>query len=247
MRATLVVQSHRNPLPFAWLRACLDSVAGWARGSGFDYRFVGDELFDLVEADLLERTRGQIVIATDLARLRLLQQGIAEGYDRVIWCDADFLVFDPARFVLPADDFAFGREVWIQRDERARLRAYVKPHNACMLFRRGNACLDFYADSAARLLRLNQGGVPPQFIGPKLLGALHNIIRFPLIESAGMLSPVVMRDLLAGGGAALELFLRESSQVPSGVNLSSSLTAAEGLGDDEMQSLIEILLATGIG
>jgi len=247
MSATLVIQSHREPLPFDWLRICLDSVESWARQRHFDYRFVGDELFDLVEADLLHKTRGQIVIATDLARLRLLQRQLAQGYDRVVWCDADFLIFDPGAFVLPQDDFAFGREVWVQKDERGRLRVYPKPHNACMMFRRGNGCLDFYADAAARLLRLNRGGMPPQFIGPKLLGALHNVARFPLIESAGMLSPLVERDILAGGGAALALFLQESRLAPTGVNLSASLTEAEGFGDGEMQSLIDILMTTGLG
>ena len=246
MPDTLVIQSHRDPLPFAWLRPCLDSVAAWARGCGFDYRFVGDEMLDLLEPDLLERTRGQIVIATDLARLRLLGQGLAEGYRSVIWCDADFLVFDPAGLRLPADDFAFGREIWIQRDGRARLRAYPKLHNACMLFRQGNGCLDFYADTAARLLRLNRGGMPPQFIGPKLLGALDNIARFPVIETAGMLSPAVLRDILAGGGDALDLMLRKSSAVPAGLNLCSSLTAAEGLGERQMHGLIEILLEKGL-
>lgn len=247
MLDTLVIQSHRDPLPFDWLRPCLDSVAAWARQCGFDYRFVGDEIFDLLEPDLRERTRGQIVIASDLARLRLLGQELARGYRCVIWCDADFLVFAPAGLKLPDEDFAFGREIWVQRDERARLRAYPKLHNACMLFRQGNGCLDFYAGTAARLLRLNRGGMPPQFIGPKLLGALDNIARFPVIETAGMLSPPVLRDILAGGGDALDLMLRKSSAVPAGLNLCASLAEAEGLGERQMRRLIDILTEKGLG
>jgi hypothetical protein len=246
MTTTLVVQSHRSPLPFSWLQACIDSVAGWSQANHYQYRFIGDEVFDLVASDLRDKAGPQTVIATDLARLRALQQGLAEGFDCVVWCDADFLIFEPNEFVLPAADFSFGREVWVQQDDKGKLRAYPKLHNALLMFRRGNACLDFYIDTAERLLRLNQGGVPPQFIGPKLLTALHNIARFPVMETAGMLSPLVMRDLIDGEGEALRLFREKSPVTLAGANLSSSLTAAEGFTEAEMQTLIRQLLSQGI-
>jgi len=147
---------------------------------------------------------------------------------------------------LPATDFAFGREIWVQQDDKGKLRAYPKLHNALLMFRRGNACLDFYIDTAERLLRLNQGGIPPQFIGPKLLTALHNIARFPVMETAGMLSPLVMRDLIDGQGEALQLFRDKSPVTLAGANLNSSLTAAEGFTEAEMQTLIQQLLDQGI-
>lgn len=245
MSATLVIQSHRVPLPCAWLQPCLDSVEAWARVQGYDYRFIDDRIFDLLEPELAGAIRGQSVIASDLARLKSLQQGLAEGYACVIWCDADFLIFKVDEFVLPEADFALGREVWVQPGEKGRPRAYVKVHNAFMMFRRGNHFLDFYTDTAERLLRLNQGGVPPQFIGPKLLTALHNIAICPVMETAGMLSPAVIRDLLAGEGEALELFRRKSPVAPAGANLSSSLTAREALADVHMNALIQLLLSRG--
>ena len=110
----------------------------------------------------------------------------------------------------------------------------------------GNAFLDFYTDTAERLLDLNRGPMPPQFIGPKLLTALHNIAICPVSECAGMLSPLVVRDLLAGKGDALALFGEKSPELPAGVNLSSSLTENQGLGDAEMEMLITILLDKGI-
>ena len=223
MPATLVIQSHRDPLPFEWLRLCLDSVTSWAQDNRFEIRFIGDELFDLVEPDLFEKIGAQTVIASDLARLKILQQGLVEGFDRVIWCDADFLIFDPAQFLLPDTDFAVGRELWVQRDNSAKMRTYKKVHNAFLMFRRGNHFLDFYCDAAERLLRLNQGRMAPQFIGPKLLTALHNIIQCPVMEAAGMLSPLVMRDLIEGQGAALSLLRQQSPSALAGVNLSLSL------------------------
>lgn len=246
MPATLVIQSHRNPLPCRWLAACIDSVADWAHANRFDYRFIDDNFFDLLAPALLEKVSEQLVIASDLARLKGLQQGFAEGYDCVIWCDADFLIFDPKQFVLPDSDFALGREVWVQQDESGKLKSYTKVHNAFLMFRRGNHFLDFYCDTAERLLELNQGRMSPQFIGPKLLSALHNIAQCPVMEMAGMLSPLVMRDLIAGRGDALELFVKKSPHAPAGANLSSSLTEREGFSEMEMETLIKQLELKGI-
>jgi hypothetical protein len=86
----------------------------------------------------------------------------------------------------------------------------------------------------------------PQFIGPKWLTAVHNIAHCPVMESAAMLSPLVMRDCIAGQGEALRLFRSKSPVAPAGANLSSSLTELEGFTDAEMQALIDILLAQGI-
>ncbi len=214
--------------------------------NGYDYRYLGDEIFTPLGSDLLDRIGTQRVIASDLARLIGLQQGLADGYDCVVWCDADFLIFDPARFVLPLAGFALGREVWIQPGQGQRPRAFVKVHNAFLMFRSGDSFLDFYRDTAERLLRLNQGSMPPQFIGPKLLTALHNIVQCPVMESAAMLSPMVMRDRLSGQGAALNLFRQKSSLPPAGANLSSSLTEREGLSDAEMNRLIDLLQEQGL-
>jgi len=241
LKHTLVIQSHRTSLPFVWLQECIDSVQAWAANSGLDYQWLGDEIFDSLAPELIEKTQTQKVIASDLARLKAMQQALAEGYQRVIWCDADFLVFNPQQFILPDSSFALGREVWVQEDNNQKLRAYTKVHNAFMMFCRGNHFLDYYTASAEQLLRANQGRMPPQFIGPKLLTALHNMVSCPVMETAGMLSPLVIRDILKGDGKALQLFKQKSSSFPAGANLCSSVTASEGFSDAEMQSLIERL------
>lgn len=242
MKHTLVIQSHRSPLPFVWLQDCINSVQSWATNSGFDYQWLGDEIFESLDPELIEKTETQKVIASDLARLKAIQQALERGYQRVVWCDADFLIFNPQKFVLPETSFALGREVWVQEDKNRRLRAYIKVHNAFMMFCRGNHFLDYYTASAEQLLRANQGRMPPQFIGPKLLTALHNIVSCPVMEAAGMLSPLVIRDILEengdGDGQALQLFKQKSTHFPAGANLSSSVTASAGFSEAEMQSLI---------
>jgi len=241
LKQTLVIQSHRNPLPFVWLQECIDSVQTWAADNGFDYQWLGDEIFDSLDPELIEKTETQKIIASDLARLKAMQKALAKGYKHVIWCDADFLIFNPQEFILPKSSFALGREVWIQEDNNQKLRAYTKVHNAFLMFSQGNHFLDYYAASAEQLLRANQGRMPPQFIGPKLLTALHNMVACPVMETAGMLSPLVIQDILKGEGQALKLFIQKSTHFPAAANLCSSVTTSAGFNNAEMRSLIEKL------
>jgi len=249
---TLVIQSHRTPLPYPWLEDCLTSVRDWAAALGYDYRFLDDALFESLPEDLRRKTGEQPVIAADLARLRALREGLNEGFATVIWCDADLLVFDPERLTLSNDSYALGREVWVQQHQ-GRLRAYVKVHNAFMSFRRDNPFLAFYQDAAERLVRAHSGPsegsgasdgpgpMPPQFVGPKLLTALHNIVRCPVTETAAVVSPLVAQDLLVGGGEALALLCRRSPEPPAAFNLCASLVANDELSNAQVDGLIELL------
>ncbi len=243
MPKTLVLQSHTTPLPAQWIATCLESVKAWTDLNHFDYRFLGDELLDYISPELLEKTTAQRVIATDLARLRALQFYLHKGYDTVIWCDADFLIFAPLKFQLIADQYAVGREVWIQNNTRnpKKLTAHIKVHNAFMMYRQGNAFLDFYTDTAERLLTLNHGPMPPQFIGPKLLTAIHNIAQCPVQETAGMLSPLVVKDFSKGDGAALTLFQKKSTHPVYAVNLCGSLNTKGEISTSLIEECIKKL------
>jgi len=213
-------------------------VKAWAHTAGFDYRFLGDELF----APIPERLQAQPVVASDLARLLALRRALEEGYEAAVWCDADFLVFAPGRLTLPAETYAVGREVWIEDRGRGQTpRARVKVHNAFLLFRRGNAFLDFCIHAVERLLAAHPGPYPPQFLGPKLLTALHNIVGFPVAERAAMLSPPVIRDLVAGGGPCLDLFRERSTEPPAGANLCASLAGGRDTADGEVEAAIDAL------
>ena len=264
---TLIIQSHRQPLPFTWLAPCVASVKNWAKQESYDYQFIGDALFDTLPQWVLEKTRAQKVIATDLARLKFLQKFLAAGYQRVVWLDADFLIFAPDNFQLPepgqlAEKYALGREVWVQpkipaqkagqepaRNKATKFKAYKKVHNAFLLFDaqfdQRNSFLDFYTAHAERLLEKVSGPIPPQFIGPKLLTALHNVVQCPVQENAGMLSPWVINDILAGGGPALTLFRDKSPQPLAGANLCSSLSNSDVLPECALEKVVTQLLSQG--
>ena len=242
MSNTLIIQSHRSPLPYSWLAQCLESVRRWCELNHFEYQYLNDELFDYMPEDMCEKVIDQKVIASDLARLYVLQDSLSKGFDTAVWIDADFLIFDPVNFILPDESYAVGREVWVQRDKQGKLKVYKKVHNAFLMFRKSNSFLGFYTESAERLLRQNQGGVPPQFIGPKLLTALHNVAQLRVMESAGMLSPLVINDIVQGGGGALQHFVKYSDYPIAGANLCTSSREREELTCAEMEQLIGVLI-----
>jgi hypothetical protein len=239
--ATLIIQSHCKPLPYLWLQRCLDSVNAWAELMGFKYHFIDDGIFELLPDSILQKTASQKVIATDIARLYAIRNGLADGYQTVVWIDADFYIFDPKQFILPESSYAVGREVWIQQDKRGQLKTYKKVHNAFLMFRQGNPFLEFYLQTAEKLLQQNTGNIPPQFIGPKLLTALHNICQLPVMESAGMLSPLVLEDIQKRQGDALEAFIQQSSTPIAGANLCSSLTESSALDSLQMFKVMDYL------
>ncbi len=240
---TLVLQSHRKPLPFPWLRACLDSVRAWASARRFDYRFLDDALFAHLPQDLRERYRAQPVVSSDLARLLALRAHLREKdakWDTVVWIDADVLIFDPERLRLPRTPHAVGREVWVQnRDDR--LKVYTKVHNAFLMFRAEDALLEFYVQTAARMLRAHEGPVVPQFVGPKLLTALHNVAGLHVLEEAGMLSPLVAQDIARGEGPALRRFVQKSPVPPAALNLCGSLSSTANGSAEAMEWVIGVL------
>lgn len=242
--STLVIQSHRTPLAAAWLQPCLDSVRDWADRSNFEYRFLGDEIFSPLPENILQKTADRLPAASDLARLIALQAALDEGFDTVVWCDADFLVFAPDALSLPRDSYGLGREVWVQPGA-GKLRAHVKVHNAFMFFRRGNPFLDFYRHAAQRMLETHEGPMVPQFVGPKFLSAIHNMVKCPVVEEAAMFSPATTRALLGGGGPALDLMLAKSIRAPAGANLCSSLAHSGELEEAELERLVRLLLCRG--
>lgn len=235
-------------MPHAWLEICIASVKSWAHHSGFDHLWLDDELFAVLPERLYAKTCNQLVVASDLARLMHLQSALESGCDTVLWCDADTLVFAPDRFELMDVRYAVGREVWVQKSTArpaALPRAFVKVHNAFMMFRQGNAFLDFYCDSAARLLDAHTGPFVTQFIGPKLLTALHNIVALPVMERAAVMSPGVATDLLAGGGNFLDVFCRKSALIPAAFNMGASGVAHGDVEDQQLAGVCELLLDRG--
>ncbi|MCA9543976.1 MAG: hypothetical protein KC613_06280 [Myxococcales bacterium] len=246
---TVVLQSHRETHRPPWLDRCLQSVQAWAAARGHSYRFEGDAFFQRVPDWYRQKAAGRPMVIADLARLRWAQAVLAEGADRVIWLDADVLVFAPEQLTLITEDgYGLGREVWVQPDG-ARWKARAKIHNAVLVFEPGNPLLAFYAHACERLVARYVGTPPPHLVGPRLLGVLHNLIGGAVNDTVGTFGPPVLRDVLAGDGPALEACQRGSQGPVAAANLGASLVGAGydgiALNDAQMGQAVERLLAHG--
>lgn len=215
----------------------MDSVRAWAEARGLAHRLVGDELFDVLPADLLDKCADRRVVATDLARLAWIERLLDEGFEPVLWCDADVLVFDPDRLGVPEGPTSVGREIWV--DERGRVRRHV--HNAWLMFRRDNPLLAFYRYAAERVVRAHQGPMVPQLVGPKLLTTLHNLVQLPVTEEVNMLPPMVLRDVLAGGGRFRDAYLAGCTTPPAAVNLCGSQVEASEVSNEQIYGITDRL------
>ena len=252
----VVIQSYRTESVPEWLSGCMTSVRDWAAAQGYDYRHIGDEIFDMVPAWYRANAGGRAPVITDLARLLLIREELSAGRSAAIWFDADVLIFDPDALAIdltPA--YAFGRERWVQPGPKTdarpgSLKVYRNVHNAVAMFRPGNAFLKFYIHACERILKAASGSVPNQVVGPKFLTAIHNIMGFDLIDTVGMLSPLVLRDLHAGGGPALDRLIAATPTPLAAANLCSSMVGAETDGvsvtDKMMDVVCEKLMSAGV-
>ena len=93
------------------------------------------------------------------------------------------------------------------------------------------------------MIRKHNGPFAPQFLGPKFLTAIHNIVECPVVESAGMLSPPIIKDLLNGSGPFLNLFQKHARHPIAAANLCGSLAANGEMSNQEVSDVIDILFS----
>lgn len=237
----VVVQSY-HPNPPEWIARCLASAREWASTAGFAYRFVDDALFDRLPNRMREKTASRISTASDLARLYLIEDLHAEGWETAIWLDADVLVFDPkglAAAVDVDDEYLLGREAWVSADGKGRAKARKGVHNALLAARAGNAFLPFYREAVERILDRHEGPMVPQLVGPKLLTALDNMIGLPATWAVNMASPRVVAELAAAeNGPALTALLTWSGSAPAAFNLCHSYLGRNDDGVEVTEALL---------
>lgn len=230
----------------------MESVRAWAVSAGHSYQFLGDELFARVPDWARAKTAHRPTVTSDLARLHLLNEIVRDG-ETAIWLDADVFVVDPGALTDHLDlaaGYLLGREHWVQAPVKNRPRVRRSVHNALSAAAPGNPFLSFYIDAATRILAGHDGrAMVPQLLGPKFLTALDNMMGLPATPAVNMASPLVLADLAAGSGPALDA-LRESSPVPpAALNLCQSYLHAEADGvtvtPDLMCAAIDRLAAIG--
>ena len=84
----------------------MGSVRAWAELQGYDYQFVGDELFERVPDWYRDKVGERTPILADLARLRWMKHALTQ-VEHVVWLDADTLVFRPVELGVVMGDLCF--------------------------------------------------------------------------------------------------------------------------------------------
>jgi hypothetical protein len=239
----------------------MGTVSSWARDQGHDYRFLGDEFFDCVPGWYRDACRGHKWPLSDLARMITAQTLLAEGYDRVLWFDADLVVFRPQSLRIDLEpEFSFCREPWLGRRENP-VRAIVRGRGSINLLFSGESwrgyytvvnvnnalfcvgrgwMLDHYIESilhAGRFLH----ELPPQHMGPDILTAFQKALRYPLVHNVGSFSDLIIRDLAVGHTRIPRAYSLLAGEPLYGANLCGS----ENIGVHHYAGAVENLIATG--
>jgi len=223
------------------------SVRDWASLRGYEYEFVDDRLFDYAPAWVRERCGAQKLPVTDVARLHLLRERLAQGWQRVVWIDADVVVFAPQRFML--DDtapYALCPEFWVRSTPSGRLEVIEKVNNAVTVITRDQPMLDFWIFAVEEILRVHS----TEQIGPLITGTifytdLAKIMPLRVVQDASLISPSTVNDIANGGGRYLELWKRSVPGRVSAINLCASLQDQRYhnvcLSADDMQRAVDVL------
>jgi hypothetical protein len=203
----------------------MDTVCNWAGGIGADYEFIDDALFDAVPDWYLQKAKGAVTVVTDLARLVVARNYLADGYDRAIWVDADVVAFAPEHLAIPEDwPFAFCREVWVRLDSDGALVFTQKTNNALCAFHASDTrFLNHYIDACEIMIRDREEPLEGAEVGTEYLTALQQIMRFPVLQNVGLLSPLLMNEIATGGERLTAHYVTRLGGSLGAANLCASL------------------------
>lgn len=242
---TIVVQSFRDRDVPGWIERCLSTVRAWTVKSNFTYRFMGDGFLDLVPDWYRRIACEHITVVADLARLLLARQCLEEGFDRVVWIDADLAVFNPRGLCLdPSLSYGYCREVWVERDRSSRISAFLKVNNSACSFRNDHDARTHLDDYIAACTSIVAGLTHLRDhteVGTKFLTSQHQQRSLPILRGFGLISPVVMQALLSSETEVLKLFMTWQGGPLHGANLCNFFRATTKVGPritDEVYSAV---------
>ena len=243
---TVVVQSYRTHNAARWIGRCMETARRWARVRGFEYQFLDDRFFDLVPAQFRARTSDKVILS-DLARLLVARKLLDAGHERVVWIDADVVVFDPDSWILPTQSsFYFSHELW-PTPEADHVRLDIRANNAVMVFSRGNPFLDFYIDSCHRILSADEP-LKSWHLGVRFLTGIRNVSPLPLLLNIGTFGAALLLDIHSGQKLLLQAYMKAMALPLVAANCCGSVGApmlgAQAVGEDVFESVVEQCIAS---
>ncbi len=214
---TLVYQSFRIHDVPEWIKTCMASVKAWVEHWGYSYKFIDDSFFQQVPKWFYESVQGQRHLVSDLARLELASQYLSQGWDRVIWLDADVFICDIDNFTLASEhNYLLCRELWVtSRDNEIFFSDKV--NNSVLVFCKNNKFLDFYRNACLRLIRSRQGTLRRTEIGTEFLTGIAHLL--PLIETSVTFSPFLLSAFYHRDEKVIAAYLQRLSHPMQAINL----------------------------
>lgn len=244
---TLIYQSYRKHHVPEWIKHCLASVESWTRNEGFEYRFIDDELFEYAPGWYRRKVKNNVQLVSDLSRLILARKFMQEGFQRVIWVDADMLIFDPENFTIETtDEISFCRETWVDADLQGNIIHQKNVNNSISVFQQQNAFLNFYIEACLKIVEAS-GETPSQVqVGTSFLTTLNKVYPLSLIQNVGIISPALVHDLLTQRKDFIEKYLEWHGSSVYAANLCGSkenmVFNEVKINESAMGQVVEILL-----
>ncbi len=245
--STLIFQSFRTENVPSYIPQCLQSVRAWAQGAGHTYEFWDDAFLRLVPEWYRARAGWHTCVVADLARLLQARTYLQQGWERVVWMDADVLVFDPERLHLPPTRaFRYCREIWLHRTPEGQIFPAHKVNNAVCIF--GPEALDHLNEYIARCMALV--AALPAVSNSLMVGT--DVLTSPFsgqdrIENVGIVSPMLLQAILRDENEVLRHYVSWHGCPVYAANLCNVyrlLYEAPGLFDYLLEQAIAKLLAT---
>lgn len=228
---TKVIQSFREYNIPIWLQKCMLSVKDWARYYGYDYEFMGDEFFNFTPNWCKVEDKWVI---TNICRLIWLKKE-TKYYDRVIWADADFIIFNKNLAQLGTETHGFSYE-------------HFGLNNAFMYFNKGDIVLDTYYEMSKNALL--HDSLTRTLIGPELLRKINKIKSLNILKFCGLLYRPLTTQLLQGYGYELDDFVSKLPAQIAGANMCNFVRDLSHHSNDtiftdiEFLKVVDLLLAT---
>jgi hypothetical protein len=249
----VVLQSFRAHDVPDWIQRCMASVRTWAEQRQCTYAFVGDELLALPPDWFRKKSSRYLNIVTDLGRLLCAREYLARGAERVLWIDADVLIFQPDSLNIdPTLSYGYTKEAWCRRDDKGAITSSRKINNAACLFRgddAGLAHLNGYIDDCLTLLQETDKVRDHTLIGTRYLTARNSQTPLPVLLGFGLLSPLVMRAILTPDSEVLAYFGEQHGDPIYAANLCNFFRGTgvnhSGIADDIYTAVVNALLADG--
>lgn len=186
---TLVYQSFRTSDVPEWMSVCMESVKSWVNLHGHSYHFIDDSFFSYAPDWFAKAVNNQRHLVSDLARLELAHKYLGEGWDRVIWVDADVFICDPENFIIDEkESYLLCREIWMTVRE-GQVVFSERVNNSVTVFCKNNNFLDFYRSACETIVR-NKQKLAHTDIGTGFLSKLSDVL--PLIKTSVVFSPFLL-------------------------------------------------------